>query len=291
MSRVQKINQIAIVGPTASGKTALSLALAQFFDGEILCTDSRTIYQNLDIGTAKPTQEEQNTVPHWGLDLVEVGQPFTAADFQTYAQAALKKINDRGKLAVLVGGSGLLVESVLYDFSFRDQTNPEYFRHQLSRMTRDELISICCKNNYTLPRDSANRVRLIRTIESKGQASNKKLLASNKLLLGVKLGRDELRARIQLRIQQMLDAGLIDEVLQLKQQYGKELLDLKANIYNLAWQYIDGEISLERMVELATIKDMQLAKKQMTWWRRNQDVIWLNQTSVRSVLEKLQQPR
>lgn len=112
---------VVIVGPTASGKTALAIELAEMYGGEIICADSRTVYQGMDIGTAKPTSEEQARVPHWGLDLVQPDEHFTVADFQAYAYAKIAEIRERGHIPLLVGGTGLYVDSVLFNFSFGKQ--------------------------------------------------------------------------------------------------------------------------------------------------------------------------
>ena len=110
---------VVIAGPTASGKTALAIRLAERYDGEIICADSRTIYKGMDIGTAKPSAEEQARVPHWGLDIVEPGERFTVADFKAYAERKIQEIRERDRIPFLVGGTGLYIDAVIFDFQFK----------------------------------------------------------------------------------------------------------------------------------------------------------------------------
>ena len=129
---------IVIAGPTASGKTALAVRLAERFGGEIICADSRTIYRGMDIGTAKPTRDERASVPHWGLDLVEPGERFTVATFKAYAEQKIAEIRERGNIPFLVGGTGLYIDAIVFDFAFAGEAN-EVLREQLEQMNVQEL--------------------------------------------------------------------------------------------------------------------------------------------------------
>lgn len=156
---------IAIVGPTASGKTAMAIELAKRFDGEIICADSRTVYKGMDIGTAKPTFDEQATVPHHMLNLVEPNERYTVADFQQGVRKLIDDITARGKFAMLVGGSGLYVDSVIFDYEFGSDRDPIQ-RARLNELSVAELQNICLENNITLPENSQNKRHLIRVVET-----------------------------------------------------------------------------------------------------------------------------
>ncbi len=278
---------VAIVGPTASGKTGLGIQIAKRYGGEIICADSRTVYRGLDIGTAKPTTEERAMAVHWGLDLVDPDQTWTVADFKAYADAKIADITARGKLPILVGGSGLFVDAVVYNFSFRDQSTAERCQ-ELSQMNVDELTTIIKQQGYPLPSNFNNKRHLIRTIETAGQSDQKRPLLPGTVIIGLNPPRAELRLKIQQRIIQMLELGLVNETKRLVGQWGLENQALSANIYQLAWRLLRGEISQQEFVDLSTTKDMQYAKRQMTWWRRHaDDVAWFDGAeAAQDVLEK-----
>jgi tRNA dimethylallyltransferase len=166
-SRPDQTPLIVIVGPTASGKTALAIELAQKYAGEIICADSRTLYKGMDIGTAKPTVEEQALVPHWGLDLVEPGEPFSAADFKRYALQKIDEIRARGHVPFLVGGTGLYVDGIVFDYQFGDTKNAK-LRAKLEQKTIAELQVYCNENNIEMPENPQNKRYLIRAIEQVG---------------------------------------------------------------------------------------------------------------------------
>ena len=142
----RKLPLIAIVGPTASGKTKLAIEMALKYDGEIICADSRTLYKDMDIGTAKPSLEERSMVPHWGLDLVTPDQAYSSAMFQQYARSKVQEIRARGKLPLVVGGTGLYVDSLIFDFLF-GQVGGTDQREKLEKSTTGELLAYCTKNN------------------------------------------------------------------------------------------------------------------------------------------------
>jgi tRNA dimethylallyltransferase len=170
-----KIELVAIVGPTASGKSGLAMETARRFYGEIIAADSRTIYKGMDIGTAKPSKADQAEIPHWGLDLVEPGQGFSAQKFKVYANQKITDINLRGKLAILVGGTGLYMDSVLYDFQFGPAADAEQ-RSALERLNVEQLQIIIEQKGLARPENIKNKRHLIRTIERRGQAGTKRAL-------------------------------------------------------------------------------------------------------------------
>lgn len=235
---------IAIVGETASGKSALALELAKRFNGEIICADSRTVYKNMDIGTAKPSATEQKQVKHYLLDMVEPGERFTVADFKEQANAAIHDISNRGKLPIMVGGSGLYINSILFDYQFsqsnaeRDPENPRHLR--------------------------------------KSEAPKQQTLRENTLVLGLQVERAKLEERIKNRVEAMVDEGFETEVKQLADKYGWDNQAMLAPGYKAFRDYLEGAITLEGAKAHFVRADMQLAKRQRTWFKRNKSIQWLD---------------
>lgn len=266
---------VVIVGETASGKTALALDLAERFNGEIIAADSRTVYKGMDIGTAKPTLEEQARVRHHLIDVVTPEQTFTAAEFQRHAKTAIADIIDHGTLPIMVGGTGLYIDSVLFDFTFRPVGDPAV-RRQLEAMTVPQLQRLVEERGLEPPTDPLNKRHLVRTLETNGQASRRQPLRDNTLVLGLSVSREELHERIVKRVDSMLTAGLEQEVRELTHQYGWQVPGLSALGY-AEWQpYFAGEQSLEE-TRASIIKNTQsYAKRQRTWFKRNDSIRWLD---------------
>ncbi len=270
---------IVITGETASGKSSVAMSLAQKLDSEIICADSKTVYKDMNIGTAKPTKQDQALVRHWCLDLVRPDQEFNVAMFQQAAQKAIVDIRSRKKVPILVGGSGLYVNSIIYNYDFRSQ-NSQYQRCDLDNMSVEQLIDICCKEGYKLPQNKHNKRHLIRTIETKGQVVRNTTVINNAIYVGIENDKSELERRIRARIEQMLEEGLIEETIKLYQKYDSQTEAFTADIYPIVKRYLDNEIDREELIELAVIKDRQLAKKQRTWFRRDQNIKWLAKNQV-----------
>ena len=268
---------IAIVGPTASGKTSLSIELAQKFNGEIICADSRTIYRGMDIGTAKPSIAEQTVVPHWGLDLVNPGERFTAADFQQYAKHKIEEIRVRGHVPFLVGGTGLYINSVLYDYNFQNDYDPE-LRKKFNEKTIQELVNYCLINNINLPNNDKNKRHLIRAIETKNvfRSVNKTLLGNTKVVGITAESQDVLQNRILRRAHEIIDKGVVEESTLLSQKYGWESEAMTGNIYPLVRNLLEGKITRSELIDQFAIADRQLAKRQMTWFKRDVNVQWFS---------------
>lgn len=265
---------IVIAGPTASGKTRLAIEVAKEYGGEIICADSRTIYKDLNIGTAKPSRSEQACVPHWGLDLVEPGEVFTAADFQRYAQQKINEIRQRGKIPFLVGGTGLYIDAIIFDYKFGTPVDPE-FRRILEDMPIEDLYRYCVKNNVTLPENSKNKRYVIRAIEQKGvNTSRRDTLLDNCFIVGITTNTDVLRSRITLRIEQILEDGVVEEATMLGKKYGWDSIAMTGNIYPIIKTYLLGEITLDELKAKSTTQDWRLAKRQLTWLRRNPHLNW-----------------
>ena len=271
-----KLPLVVIVGPTASGKTGMAMMLAKKYGGEVICADSRTIYKGMDIGTAKPTVDERAEVAHWGLDLVEPNERFTAADFKRYAEQKVTEIRGRNHIPFLVGGTGLYVDSILFDYQF-DTPGSEMLRKKLNDMTLGELQRYCEENNITLPENNKNKRYLVRAIEQNGINTKRQIKpVSNSVIVGITTDRDVLRARIAKRVEQIFNDGVVEEATILGKKYGWDGEAMTGIIYPLVHDYLEGRSTLEATKERFAIQDWHLAKRQLTWLRHNPFVKWLS---------------
>ena len=275
---------VVVVGPTASGKTALAIELAEKFGGEIICADSRTIYKGMDIGTAKPTPEERSRVPHWGLDLVEPNERYTVAEFKEYAEQKISEIRGRGHIPFLVGGTGLYVDAVIFNYQFGNEAD-DNLRRQLNNLSLEELHIYCAENNISLPENSKNKRYVIRAIEKNGQPTERNTLPiSTSIIVGIATDRDVLRGRIEKRIEQLLHDGVVDEAILLGKKYGWNSEAMTGNIYPLIHMYVNGELTMDDLKAKSTTIDWRLAKRQLTWLRRNSYIQWFSLDEAREFL-------
>ncbi len=233
---------IVIVGPTGSGKTGVAIKIAKKIGGEIISADSRAIYKHMDIGTAKPTVLEQAEVPHYGLDLVEPGERFTVSDWKTYAEQKISEIRARGHVPMVVGGTGLYVDALVYGYQFIGKTGEKASEDASS--------------------------------EQKSCSDRQEMLSGFKIF-GIKWSSEELRARLSERLNKLFVQELFDETESLVSRYGWDSQAMKSDIYQFAWGYMQGEYSLEKAKELNLYDDYHLAKRQMTWFKRNKNIEWL----------------
>lgn len=278
---------VAIYGPTASGKTSLAIDLAKRHKGEIICADSRTVYKGMDIGTAKPSLEEQAGVPHWGLDLVEPGEEFSAADFKRYADKKIAEIRARGHVPFLVGGTGLYMDAVVFNFGFGGKADVE-LRRRLEKMSIEELQEYCIQNNITLPENIKNKRYLIRAIErSSDSVSRQAEPISTSIIVGIATEKEILRHRIEDRTEQIFNDDVVKEATLLGKKYGWESEAMTGNIYPLIHQYLEGSLTLDEAKEKFTTLDWRLAKRQLTWLRRNTHIKWLNLTEAKDYLDNV----
>lgn len=265
---------IVIVGPTASGKTALAIEVAKMCQGEIICADSRTVYKGMDLGTAKPSIEERQGIPHWGLDIVAPDAQFTAADFQRYAEQKIQEIRSRGGVPIIAGGTGLYVDAVIFSYEFGDRAD-ESHRQNLEAMSLGELHIYCNKNNITLPENYRNKRYVIRAIEQKGvNEKRSRHIINNTIVVGISTNRDELRTRIECRVEQMLQHGVVEEAKMLGKKYGWGSQGMTGNIYALVHEYQNNNMTLHELQQKALVQDWRLAKRQRTWFRRNSGIQW-----------------
>ena len=275
---------IVIAGPTASGKSGVAIEIAEQYGGEIISADSRTIFKGMDIGTAKPSKADQARVPHWGLDIVKPGEAFSAADFKAYAVQKIAEIRSRGHLPIMVGGTGLYIDAVIFDYEFGPAADP-VLRAKLEEMTLEDLYKYCIQHNITLPENDKNKRYVIRAIELKS-TSAKRLdqPIKNCIIVGIATERDVLRERINLRAEQLFDDGVVDEAKTLGDMYGWESEAMTGNIYRLAHAYLDKLITEDELKYRNQNADWQLAKRQLTWLKRNQFIEWLPLEQVKNYI-------
>jgi tRNA dimethylallyltransferase len=275
---------VVIAGPTASGKTSLAIKLAEQYGGEIICADSRTIYAGMDIGTAKPTMQERGRVPHWGLDIVVPGERYTAADFKQYAEQKIEEVRARGNIPFLVGGTGLYIDAVVFDYQFGGPAD-DMLRGQLEQFTIAQLHRYCEENNIQLPENKLNKRYVIRAIEQRGRTSHRSQKPlKNSIIVGIATDRNVLRTRILKRSEQIFEDGVVDEATMLGKKYGWESAAMTGNIYPLIRAHLNGELTLEEVKDKNATADWRLAKRQLTWLRRNPYITWLSLDDAESFL-------
>jgi tRNA dimethylallyltransferase len=265
---------LVIVGETASGKSALALHLAREFDGEIVSADAWTVYRGFDIGTAKPSSAEQAIVPHHLIDIAEPADGFSAAVFKRLATPVIAAIQARGKLPILVGGSGLYIDSVLYDYSFLERTDPAV-RTKLDVLSLKEVQLLAAQKGLdTSGIDIQNKRRVIRLIENNGVMPTRAGILPGAVVIGIQPPRLELNVRIQARVDAMLAAGLEDEVRALSGRHGWEVEAMKGVGYREFRDYFSGIATIADVRERIIRSTTQLAKKQRTWFGRNKSIHW-----------------
>ena len=222
---------IVIVGPTASGKTGAAIALAEEIGGEIICADSRTIYRGMDVGTAKPSMEERKNIVDFGVDLGDPDERFTVYDWKKYAEQKIYEIRKRGKFPIIVGGTGLYIDALIYDYQF-DQGR-------------------------------------------KSEQLDRKEVVEGFWVYGVQWTNEEIRERIKLREQQMFEnEELVLETVALAKRFDWGLQSMRSNIYQFVWRMLNKEITKDEAIALGVYDDYHLAKRQMTWFKRNKQIRW-----------------
>lgn len=265
---------IVIVGVTASGKSKLALKLAKELGGEIICADSRTIYKGMDIGTAKPSKSEQAEVKHHLLDVVTPDTIFTAAMFKQRASLAITDCHTRGVQPFLVGGSGLYIDGLLFNYAFGPSVEIEE-RSQLEQLTITDLQQRIIEKGLALPNNPQNPHRLIRVIESNGAVPVRSQFRGATLMLGLDRPKVQVVEQIIRRVDMMLDNGLKQEVTRLKDQYGWTAAGLNAVGYK-EWQpYFAGTKTVDDVRQDIIRNSVHYAKRQRTWFRRNEHIQWV----------------
>lgn len=282
---MEKTKIICVVGATASGKTDLAVKLAKAVDGEIISADSMQVYKNMPIATAVATKEEQDGVPHHLVEFLDTDQTFSVADFVERAKVLIDEITARGRVPIVAGGTGLFVDSLVKNISFSQVGSNAEIRNELAEKSNEELFEKLLALDPKSAEDihPNNRKRVIRALElcmsgtsKTEQNENSMLIDSPYDALYIGIGyrdRQKLYDRINKRVDLMLDAGLENEV---RQMLGKQGLTARQAIGHKELQpYIDGNITLDEAVEGLKRETRRYAKRQLTWFRRNENINWL----------------
>ena len=288
-------NLVILTGPTAVGKTALSINLAKAINGEIISADSMQVYKKMDIGTAKVTPEEMDGVKHYLIDAIEPTEDFHVVRFQKMVLEAMDEIYSKGKIPIICGGTGFYIQAILYDIQFTEQEIDESYRKSLedyadefgNEALHTRLNEVDPESASTIP--AANRKRVIRAIEYFHQTGEKfsvhnerekqRTSPYNFAYFVLNDDRGLLYNRIDKRVDIMMNAGLLDEVKMLLAMGCKPGMTSMDGIgYKEIISYLDGNISLEDAVELIKKNSRNYAKRQLTWFRREQEVTWLDKT-------------
>ena len=272
---------VAVVGTNASGKSALGVELAKRYGAEIISADSRQVFRGLDLGSGKITPEEMQGVPHHLIDVREPNEFFSMADFQRMSYAAIDGILARGRLPMIVGGTGLYVDSVLDGYLLSDREPDLAYRAELEKLTTPQLYDMLLTlvPDAQVDRNNRNRVmRMIERIHDGDDAVPGKQPRYRSLRLGVSWPREVLAQRIDERLKMRVEQGMIEEVQGLMDRGAtKEFLLGLGLEYRFITQYLTGAIpDRDEMLRLLAIAIKQFAKRQMTWFRRNPDIVWLD---------------
>lgn len=293
MNTEKKKPLIILTGPTAVGKTALSVKLAKVINGSIISADSMQVYRGMDIGSAKVTKEEMGGIKHYLIDVLEPDEEFHVVRFQQMAKEAMAEIYQEGKIPILTGGTGFYIQSVLYDIDFTSQQEDIAYRERLEQLAKEqgnEALHAMLQevDPVSAEKIHANNVkRVIRALEFYEKTGtpisehNEKEAAKESpyvfCYFVLNDDRQRLYERIELRIDQMLEQGLVDEVRKLKEKgYHKEMVSMQGLGYKEILAWLDGEISYEEAVYILKRDTRHFAKRQLTWFRREKDVIWVD---------------
>lgn len=270
---------IVILGPTAVGKTKLSVELAKKINGEIINADSTQVYKNLNIATAKITEEEKENIVHHLFDVKEINDDYTVYDYQKDVRKLIDDIKSRGKTPILVGGTGLYIKAALYDYEFDEE---KLIVSDYSKYSTDELYSMLLKIDSETKIHKNNRKRIERTLDvynSKGKLdkkTNKDTLLYDSIFIGLTTSRELLYDRINLRVDKMLDAGLLEEAKWLYDTNVRTKAVMTPIGYKELFEYFDGNITKDEAIELIKKNSRRYAKRQYTWFNNQMNVNWFN---------------
>ena len=278
---------IFILGPTASGKTSVAIDLAKRIGGEIISADSRAFYTGMDIATAKPSIKERQGIKHWGIDLINPGKKYSIAEFKVYCEEKIADIKSRRLIPIVVGGSGLYADSVIFNYDLKSRKPKEDdVDTKLQKLSVFELQELIKKKEIGLPENYKNKRYLIRWLENDGKmGEDRDEINPDYLVFGVYTKRDELKERIKLRIDKLFNQELIDEYISLNNTYPGALESITTNYYPIIKRYLNKEIDLNEAKGLAYYADWHLAKRQLTWLKRNKYIKWYKKDEIVDQIE------
>lgn len=284
---------VILTGPTAVGKTKASIGLAKAIGGEIISADSMQVYKQMDIGSAKIKPSEMEGIPHYLLDILEPDEEFHVVLFQQMAKQAIQKIYKKGKIPILVGGTGFYIQAVLYDIDFLENEKDTSYREELEKLAQtkgaeylhDRLREVDEKSAQDIHANNVKRV--IRALEyfhqtgekisEHNEEQRKKVSPYNFSYFVLNDERAHLYEKINLRVDQMINEGLVREVQSLKEKgYTRDMVSMQGLGYKEMLDYLDNKCSLEEAVEIIKRDTRHFAKRQITWFKRESDVTWID---------------
>ena len=289
---MQKNKVIVICGPTASGKTALSIELAKQIHGEIVSCDSMQIYQDMNIGTAKPTPEEMQGIQHYLIGYVSPEQRYSVADYKADAKKAIKEIIKKGKMPIVVGGTGLYLDSLIYEIEYQDIQLDEEYRKKLEEEVEEKGLEALYERAKQIdaiaiekisPNDKKRILRILEIYHATGRTKTEQEIESRKKeveydykVYALDWDRQTLYDRINKRVDMMIEQGLIEEVKQILDKYDTFPTAMQGLGYKEVVDYLKGDLTKEEMIEKIKMESRRYAKRQLTWFRKNKQTIWLN---------------
>ncbi len=288
---------IVICGPTASGKTGISIELAKQINGEIVSCDSMQIYKDMNIGTAKPTEEEMQGIPHHMLDFVLPTQRYSVADFKKDAKKAIREIVQRGKVPIVVGGTGLYVDSLIYEIEYPQIKFDENYREELEKQVKEQGLDNLYEQAKKIDPEAIEKIsktdkkRILRILEiyhSTGKTKTEQEILSRQKepefdyhVYALSWDREVLYQRINKRVDIMIEQGLIEEVKNIIQKYDTFPTAMQGLGYKEVVEYLEQKTTKEEMIEKIKQETRRYAKRQITWFRKNKQTIWLDATQDR----------
>ena len=284
---------VILTGPTAVGKTEISIKLAKAINGEIISADSIQVYKHLDIGSAKVTKEEMDGVNHYLIDVLEPDEEFNIYVFKKLALEAMEEIYAKGKIPIIAGGTGFYIQALLYDIEFSEEEGDKTYRHMLEKKAEEEGVTVIHNMLKEVDPEAANEIhennlkRVIRALEyyhetgmrisEHNKEQRQKESPYNFRYYVLNMDRDKLYSRINLRVDIMAESGLVDEVKKLKEMgYGKELNSMQGIGYKEIRDYVDGVYDYDTAMETLKKNTRNFAKRQITWFKREKEVVWLS---------------
>ena len=304
---MEKPTVIVICGPTASGKTALSIELAKRINGEIVSADSMQIYIDMDIGSAKATSEEMQGIKHYLIDCVYPNERYSVANYKQDAKNAIETIIKKGKVPIVVGGTGLYIDSLIYEIEYKDIKINEEYRKKLEKVKEEQGIEVLYKKALEIDPEAMKKIssndykritRILEIYEATGKTKTQQEAESrlneipyNYKVFAIDYNREKLYERINKRVDIMLENGLIDEVKKILEKYNEFPTAMQGLGYKEVKQYFDGDLSKEEMIEKIKQESRRYAKRQFTWFRKNKQTVWINgeddiQKNVNIILEE-----
>lgn len=287
-----KAKVIVICGPTASGKTALSIEVAKKINGEIISCDSMQIYKDMNIGTAKPTKEEMGEIKHYLIDYVLPTERYSVAEYKKDAKKAIKEVIEKGKTPIIVGGTGLYVDSLIYEIEYPEIKFDEEYRKKLEKEVEEEGLEKLYEKAKKIDPIAIQKIsktdkkriqRVLEIYHATGKTKTEQEIISRQKepeyaykVYGLLWDRQKLYDRINLRVDIMIEQGLIEEVKTILKKYSKFPTAMQGLGYKEVVQYLNKEITKEEMIEKIKQETRRYAKRQMTWFRKNKQTIWLN---------------